>query len=107
MVARTYNDLAKLGRGEELRELLSDPENVRALALRSVQTEIDGNLSKLRQARKLVLENQNIDSDEMRRRLDRIDEVEAKYLNAMRLPKLRAFAGVTPDVLPNFAKMFK
>ena len=107
MVARSYNDLAQLGKGEELRELLSDPDNVRALALRSVQTAIDGNLATLRKARKLVLENQEIDSDEMRRRLDKIDEVEAKYLNAMRLPKLRAFAGVTPDVLPNFVKMFK
>ena len=106
-VARTYNDMMQLGKVEDLRELLSDPENVKALALRSVQTEIDRNLSTLRKARKLVLENQNIDSDEMRRRLDRIDEVEAKYLNAMRLPKLRAFAGVTPDVLPNFVKMFK
>jgi hypothetical protein len=107
MVARTYRDLVSAGKGEEALSYITDPENRQAYALRQLQTRIDEDMSKFRKVRKLILDNKNIDEDEMRRQLDELEAKENKYLESLRLPKLRAAAGIVPDITPNFLKALK
>jgi hypothetical protein len=74
---------------------MSDPENRRAFALRKYETQIEQQLTKFRQARKLVINDPKIkDSDEMKARLDALDAQQEKFLKAMQLSKARAMAGM-------------
>lgn len=95
-IARTYNDMIKAGRGTEAIAYLSDPQNQQTLALRKIQTRMDNDLSKIRQARKLIYNNQNLTADQMAEQLTKLDELQSRYLRAMQLPRLRAIADVSP-----------
>jgi len=53
------------------------------------------------------LDTKGIDEDEMRRQLDDLEAKENKYLESLRLPRLRAAAGIVPDITPNFLKALK
>jgi len=97
-VARTYRDMIASGRGKEAIEYLTDPTNQKAFALRQLQTQIDKGLAQYRNMEKLIYNNPNLDSDEMRRQLNRVEEMRTKYLQSLRLPKLRAFAEVSPPL---------
>ena len=97
-VSRTYRDMIASGRGKEAIEYITDPTNQKAFALRQLQTQIDKGLAQYRNMEKLIYNNQNLDSDEMRRQLNRIDEMRTKYLQSLRLPKLRAFAEISPSL---------
>ena len=97
-VARTYRDMIASGRGKEAIEYLTDPTNRKAFALRQLQTQIDKGLAQYRNMEKLIYNNPNLDSDEMRRQLNRVEEMRTKYLQSLRLPKLRAFAEVSPPL---------
>ena len=97
-VARTYRDMVASGRGKEAIEYLTDPTNQKAFALRQLQTQIDKGLAQYRNMEKLIHSNQRLDSDEMRRQLDRVEEMRTKYLQSLRLPKLRAFAEISPSL---------
>lgn len=94
-VARTYRDMISAGKGKEAVEYMTDPTNQKAYALRQLQTRIDKDLGKFRQMEKLVYNNQNLTSDEMRSQLNQIEEMRTKYLQSLRLPKLRAFAEIS------------
>lgn len=106
-VASTYRDMVTSGRIEEAREYMAKPEVQKALTLRKAQTRIERDLAKFRQMRKLVLNNQNLTGDEMRERLNRIDEQQSRYLEGVKLPKLREFAGVTPTFDLTLLKVFR
>jgi len=106
-VARTYRDLVSAGKGEEALSYIADPENRQAYALRQLQTRIDQDLAKFRQARKMILDGKGVNEDEMRRQLDDLEAKENKYLESLRLPRLRAAAGIVPDITPNFLKALK
>ncbi|MCG3770977.1 MAG: hypothetical protein JW384_02157 [Nitrosomonadaceae bacterium] len=97
-VSRTYRDMIASGRGKEAIEYITDPTNQKAFALRQLQTQIDKGLAQYRNMEKLIYNNQNLDSDEMRRQLNRVDEMRTKYLQSLRLPKLRAFAEISPSL---------
>jgi hypothetical protein len=103
-VARTYRDMISAGKGKEAIEYITDPTNQKAYALRQLQTRIDKDLGKFRQMEKLVYSNQNLTSDEMRSQLNQIEEMRTKYLQSLRLPKLRAFAEISQ---PLDASVFK
>jgi len=96
-VARTYRDMIAAGRGKEAIEYMTDPTNQKAYALRQLQTRIDKDLGKFRNMEKLIYNNANMDSDEKRRQLDKVEEMRTKYLQSMRLPTLRAFAEISPS----------
>jgi hypothetical protein len=66
--------------------------------LRQLQTQIDKGLAQYRNMEKLIYNNPNLDSDEMRRQLNRVEEMRTKYLQSLRLPKLRAFAEISPPL---------
>jgi hypothetical protein len=97
-VSRTYRDMIASGRGKEAIEYITDPTNQKAFALRQLQTQIDKGLAQYRNMEKLIYNNQNLDSNEMRRQLDRVDEMRTKYLQSLRLPKIRAFAEISPNL---------
>jgi hypothetical protein len=95
-VARTYRDMIQSGKGREAIEYLTDPTNQRAYALRQLQVRIDKDLGKYRQMEKLIYSNQSLTSEEMRKQLNQLEEMRTKYLQSLRLPKLRAFAEIEP-----------
>jgi hypothetical protein len=95
MISRTYRDFITSGRGKEAADYMSDPENRRAFALRKYETQIEQQLTKFRQARKLVINDSKIkDSDEMKARLDALDAQQEKFLKAAQLSRARAMAGM-------------
>ena len=95
-VSRTYKDMISAGRGKEAIEYITDPTNQKAYALRKLQSRIDDDLAKYRKLEKLIYSNQNLTSEEMRLQLNKLDELRTKYLQSLRLPKLRAFAEISP-----------
>ena len=106
-VARTYKDMISAGKGKEAIEYMSNPENRKVYALRSVQTRIEQDLAKIRTQRKLILDNQSLNGDEMRERLSRLEDIQEKYLNSMRLPTLRAYANVGTDTTTNLSRLLR
>lgn len=95
MISRTYRDFITSGRGKEAADYMSDPENRRAFALRKYETQIEQQLTKFRQARKLVINDPKIkDSDEMEARLDALNAQQEKFLKSTQLSKARAMAGM-------------
>ena len=107
IVARTYKDMISAGKGKEAIEYMSNPENRKVYALRSVQTRIEQDLAKIRTQRKLILDNQSLNGDEMRERLSRLEDIQEKYLNSMRLPTLRAYANVGTDTTTNLSRLLR
>jgi len=106
-VARTYKDMISAGKGKEAIEYMSDPENRKVFALRGIQTRVEQDLAKIRKQRKFVTDNQNLSGDQMREELTKLDKIQEKYLNSMRLPTLRAYANVETDTSTNLSKLLR
>jgi len=106
-VARTYKDMISAGKGKEAIEYMSDPDNRKVYALRGIQTRVEQDLAKIRRQRKFVLDNQNFSGDEMREELTKLDKIQEKYLNSMRLPTLRAYANVETDTSTNLSGLLR
>jgi hypothetical protein len=108
VVARTYTDLAKAGKGREALAYLAEGDNKRAYALRQFQTEAEKGLAKFRTARSLLINDPNIKTgEEMKQRLKELDDRENAYLKSMRLPDKREFAHLTPTFDLNILKAFR
>ena len=106
-VARTYKDMISAGKGKEALEYMSDPENRKVFALRGIQTRVEQDLAKIRKQRKFVTDNQNLSEDQMREELTKLDKIQEKYLNSMRLPTLRAYANVETNTSTNLSKLLR
>jgi hypothetical protein len=93
-VARTYKDFISAGKGKEAADYMSDPDNQRAFAMRKYQTSIEQQLTKFRQARKLVINDPNItDPDVMRAKLNALDAQQTAFLKSIQLARARAMVG--------------
>ena len=93
-IARTYKDFINAGKGKEAAEYMSDPDNQRAYAMRKFTTMVEQQLTKFRQARKLIINDPKItDSDVMKEKLDALDAQQTKFLKSIQLARARAMAG--------------
>jgi len=105
--ARAYRDLISAGRNQDALEYINDPQNKKAFALRQLQTRVDADLGVYRGIRKRILSDTTLTAEQMREKLDKLEDEQTKYLKSLRLPTLRAFAELTPTFDTNLTRMYR
>jgi len=78
----------------EAQQRLMENKELYALAKSGFFTQVEQQLSQLRQARRLIEANNNLDSAEKREKLDQIDQYEMRLFSALNLPTLRKNTGL-------------
>jgi len=73
--ARTFNDMAKVGKGEQAQAMLQDPETMGMIGASSSMRKIRDSMAKIRQAMRIVQEAPDMSPEEKRSQMNELNRV--------------------------------